>query len=65
MTEVGDRRGSEGALRALDEEVVTLQFLEDRPEMVLVLLPSLAIYQDIIKKKQGQTDAGRDGVHRS
>jgi hypothetical protein len=52
MTEVGNGRGSEGAFGALDEELVALQFLEDHPEVVQVLLPILAIYQDIIKENK-------------
>jgi hypothetical protein len=54
VTEVGDGGSAEGALGALDEEVVLAQLGENGAEVPEVIRPSLAIDQNIVKKDKDE-----------
>jgi hypothetical protein len=54
VTEVGDGGGAEGALGALDKELLSPKLGEDDIEMSKVIHPCLAIYKDVFKKYQDE-----------
>jgi hypothetical protein len=43
VAEVGDGGRAKRALRALDEELVAAQLIEDRPEVAEMICPCLAV----------------------
>jgi len=50
MAQVGDGRDAEGALGALDEELVLAQHGKDGSEMAEVVGPRLAVNQNVVKE---------------
>jgi hypothetical protein len=59
MAEVGDGGGAEGALGALDEELLLPKLGEDDTEMSKVIRTCLGIYQDVVKKYQDKATKER------
>jgi len=59
MPEVGDGGHAESALAALDEELVPPQLGEDGAEVTKMIRPSLAVYQNVVKKHKNK--AAKEG----
>jgi hypothetical protein len=64
VAEVVDGGGTEGSLDLLHDQLVVAQDLEDEPNMLQMLGPCVAIYENVIKI-QAQIDGGRLIARRS